>query len=166
MISVKNRGSLIVLAAVIAASTAITVPTVAAVTSDPQPPAVAAPGGAEDCTPLITQLETQLQTVTTALTADPADVPGAQTALTSVTSTLTELEDATCLCAEEVDIVSGFVTTATTELQETPTDIATASDAVANATLAVDVLQAAATCEDGQCDDRDGDHDNGKPNKP
>lgn len=153
MISVKIRGSIMAVTAAVAAATVFMAPTVSADTKTTPSSAVVTENGDEkkNCVPFLTQLDTQLQSAVDALDSTEPDLDAARTALTQADHTLMQLEDSKCLCAAEVDLLRDLLAAVVALLNATPVDVPATREALDHLVLAVDVLQAAATCDNGKC---------------
>lgn len=154
MISVKIRGSIMAVTAAVAAATVFMAPTVSADTKTTPSSAVVTEGGDDkkrNCVPFLTQLDTRLQSAVDALDSTEPDLDAARTALTQADQTLTQLEDSKCLCAAEVDLLRDLLAAVVALLNATPVDVPATREALDHLVLSVDVLQAAATCDNGKC---------------
>jgi hypothetical protein len=153
MISVKIRGSIMAVTAAVAAATVFMAPTVSADTKTNPSAAVVTENGDEkkDCVPLLTQLDTRLQSAVDALDSTEPQLDAARTALAQSDETLMQLEDSKCLCAAEVDLLRALLDAVLALLNATPVDVPAAREALDHLVLAVDVLQASTSCDNGKC---------------
>jgi hypothetical protein len=162
MISVKIRGSIMAVTAAVVAATVFMAPTVSADTKSTPSAAVVTENGDEkdkkdekkDCVPFLTQLDTRLQSAGDALDSTEPQLDAARTALAQASLALTQLENSKCLCAAEVDLLRDLLNAVIALLNATPVDVPAARETLGRLIVSFDVLQVAATCDNGKCGGR------------
>ncbi|WP_189890129.1 hypothetical protein [Streptomyces xantholiticus] len=164
MISVKIRGSIMAVTAAVAAATVFMAPTVSADTK-PAPSAAVVNGGEEkdkdkgeekrNCGPFLSQLDGRLQLAWDSLDSTAPQIPTARTALSQADRRITALEDSKCLCAAEVDLLRDLLDAVLANLDGTAPNVPEAQERLAHLILAVDLLRAGFTCDNGKCGGND-----------
>ncbi|MGW7467147.1 hypothetical protein ACWGJT_21250 [Streptomyces xantholiticus] len=161
MISVKIRGSIMAVTAAVAAATVFMAPTVSADTKPAPSAAVVTNGGDEkdkdkgdekrNCGPFLSQLDGRLQLAWDSLDSTAPQIPTARTALSQADRRITALEDSKCLCSAETDLLRDLLDAVLANLDASTPNVPEARERLAHLILAVDLLRAGFTCDNGKC---------------